>query len=146
MKMMTSIVKRERFRQVRLETSETQVDLAERLHKSRVSISDMERGRVAVSAADLAIISNHYGKPISFFYPPSVSVNKDNLSQIEEELIFLFNRLPITQQRISLQYTKQQVEITNKADEHELNEIYTEFQSNKKDSSIPPIPSINSDS
>lgn len=122
---------RERIRQVRIDANETQDDLADRLKKSRVSISDMERGRVSVSAADLAIISNHYGKPISYFYPPIVSIDKSKLSPIEEELIFMFSQLPLTQQRISLQYTKQQVQITEKADLHELNEIYAEFKNKK---------------
>ena len=117
---------RERIKQVRLEASETQDDLAERLHKSRVSISDIERGRVAISAADLAIITNHYGKPISFFYPPIVSIKKDSLSPLEEELIILFSKLEPTQQHITIEYTKQQVLITKRANDRELEGIYSE--------------------
>ena len=132
---------RERIHRVRLEANETQDDLAERLKKSRVSISDIERGRVTVSAADLALIANHYKKPISYFYPPVVIVNKDSLSPLEEELIFLFSQLPQTQQHITLEYTKQQFEITIKASSHEFDETYANYKSNKQ--KIPFISSIN---
>jgi len=122
---------RERIRQVRTMASESQDDLAKKLEKSRVTVSDMERGRVAVSAADLALIAAYYEKPVSFFYPPRVTVNKDQLSQLEEELIILFSQLPPTQQRIALEYVKQQLEITIKADDQEFNDRYTEYKSKK---------------
>jgi transcriptional regulator with XRE-family HTH domain len=133
---------RERIRQVRTAAHESQGDLAKRLEKSRVTVSDMERGRVAVSAADLAFIAGNYDKPISFFYPPSISVNKDQLSQLEEELIFLFSQLPTTQQRIALEYIKQQVEITIKASDQEFEERYAEFKSNRKKTSIFSVTSV----
>lgn len=123
---------RERIRQVRTMASESQEDLAKKLKKSRVTISDMERGRVSVSAADLAYIAAFYEKPIGFFYPPSITVNKDQLSQLEEELIFLFSQLPTTQQHIALEYIKQQVEITIKAYDQDSNNLYAEFKSKKK--------------
>ena len=41
----------------------------------------------------------HYDKPISFFYPPRVVVNKDELSSLDEELLFLFFQLPVTQKK-----------------------------------------------
>ena len=123
---------RERIHQVRTEANESQDQLAKRLEKSRVAVSDMERGRVAVSAADLAFIAAFYEKPIGYFFPPSITVNKDHLSQLEEELIYLFSQLPDTQQRISLEYVKQQLDITIKASEQEFNSQYAEFKSSKK--------------
>jgi transcriptional regulator with XRE-family HTH domain len=51
---------RERIHQSRLEANETQDDLAERPKKSRIPISDIDRGRVAVSTSDLALTANHY--------------------------------------------------------------------------------------
>ncbi len=137
---------RERIRQVRTVASESQDDLAKKLEKSRVTVSDMERGRIAVSAADLALIAAYYEKPIGFFYPPSISVNKDQLSQLEEELIFLFSQLPITQQRIGLEYIKQQVDITLKASDQEFNEQYAEFKSNKKKTSKFSVTTVDIDS
>ncbi len=106
---------REKIKQARHEADESQGDLAKALGKSRVTISDIERGRVSIGASDLGIIAAHYEKPISYFYPPRVVVKKDELDQLEEELIFLFSQLPEIQKRISLEYIKQQVDITNKA-------------------------------
>ena len=106
---------REKIRLARNDAQESQEDLAKALQKSRVSISDIERGRVEISAADLGWIAAHYEKPISYFYPPRVVINKDELTQQAEELLFLFNQLPETQKRISMEYIKQQVNITNKA-------------------------------
>jgi len=123
---------RERIHQVRTGANESQDDLAKKLNKSRVAVSDMERGRVSINAADLAFIAAFYEKPIGFFYPPQITVNKDHLSQLEEELIFLFLQLPTTQQRIALEYIKQQVEITIKALDQENNDLYADFKSSKK--------------
>ncbi len=80
-----------------MEAGETQHDLAQVLEKTRVTVSDIERGRVSVGAADLALIAAHFEKPISFFYPPKISVNKDELSTLNEELITIFNQLPESQ-------------------------------------------------
>ncbi len=106
---------REKIRQARQEANETQEDLAFILQKNRVAISDLERGRVAVNGSDLALISAHYDKPISFFYPPKLTINKADLTQLDEELISLFHQLPESQQYISLEYVKQQVDIALKA-------------------------------
>ena len=106
---------REKIKQARSEAHESQEDLAKALQKSRVSVSDIERGRVQIGASDLGWIAAHYDKPISYFFPPRVTVDKSELSALDEELIFLFFQLPETQKRIALEYIRQQVEITNKA-------------------------------
>lgn len=106
---------REKIRLARTEANESQDDLAKAMGKSRVTISDIERGRVVIGASDLGFISAHYDKPISFFYPPRVIVKKEELSKLDEELLFLFFQLPDTQKHIALEYIRQQVDITNKA-------------------------------
>jgi transcriptional regulator with XRE-family HTH domain len=106
---------REKVRQARTEANESQADLAKVFGKSRVTISDMERGRVSISASDLSLIAAHYNKPISYFYPPRVTINKEDLSHLAEELLFLFFQLPDTQKYIALEYVKSQVDITNRA-------------------------------
>jgi transcriptional regulator with XRE-family HTH domain len=106
---------RERIRLARSEANETQEDLARVLEKNRVAISDMERGRVSVSAADLNLIAAHFRKPISFFYPPRVTINRDELSSLDEELVSLFHQLPESQQYITLEYVKQQADIALKS-------------------------------
>ena len=92
----------------------------------------MERGRVVIGAADLGSIAAHYEKPISYFYPPRVTVNKSGLSKLDEELLFLFSQLSETQKLINIEYVKQQVEITNKALDRERLENF--LGENKKSS------------
>lgn len=123
---------RDKIRQARLDANESQEDLAEALGKSRVTISDLERGRVEINASDLGFIAAHYDKPISYFYPPRVVINKDELSALDEELLFLFFQLPETQKRISIEYVRQQVEITNKALEKTSFENLTNIKKEEK--------------
>ena len=106
---------REKIKQARAEANESQDDLAKAMGKSRVTISDIERGRVEIGASDLGWIAAHFEKPISYFYPPRVVVSKDELTSLDEELLFLFFQLPDTQKHIAIEYIKQQVELTNKA-------------------------------
>ena len=109
---------RGRIKQARTEANETQEDLSKILEKSRVAVSDIERGRVEVGASDLTYIAHHYKKPISYFYPPIVSV-QGKLSAIEEELLIRFAGIPETQQYIALEYVKQQADLTRKAVDRE---------------------------
>jgi len=119
---------REKIRQARQEANESQDDLAQLLSKSRVTISDMERGRVAISASDLALISSILGKPISYFFPPQETYQKGDLTPTHEELLTMFDQLPETQQQIALEYIKQQVQIVQKVTERmSLDEIHKEI-------------------
>jgi len=112
---------RERVLQARREANETQEDLARVLQKTRVAISDLERGRVDVSASSLAIIAAHYGKPISYFYPPAVSVQGE-LTPLEQELLSNLAALPDQQRYIALEYVKQQVTMSEKAKQREIDD------------------------
>ena len=122
---------RGRIKQARTEANETQEDLAKILEKSRVAVSDIERGRVVVGASDLTFIAHHYKKPISFFYPAIVSV-LGKLSAVEEELLTHFAGIPETQQYIALEYVKQQAELTRKAVDREHADILAEIRSDVK--------------
>jgi len=88
--------------------------------KNRVAVSDLERGRVSVSAANLSLIADHYGKPVSYFFPPLEAVNKDDLSTIEEELLILVRQLPSPQKHIALENIRQQVKAVDAARGREL--------------------------
>lgn len=79
---------RQRIHAARTERGMSQEQLARYLEKSRVTVSDLERGRVRIGAADLAIIAGALEKPIDFFYPPPArGVEKDDLSPAEQELV-----------------------------------------------------------
>lgn len=105
----------QRIREARNEVNETQDDLAEALGKNRVTISDMERGRIAINASDLAQIATHYGKPISYFYPRRLTVSKESLSNLDEEMLVLFWSLEEGQQYIAIENLRQQAQLTKKA-------------------------------
>ncbi len=100
---------RHQVKQARIEANDSQKDLALALGKSRVTISDMERGRVVINAQDLFGIAINYNKPISYFFPPELVINKEDLTPLEQEILFLFNKLPNTQQHIAIEYMKEQV-------------------------------------
>lgn len=106
---------RQRVREARNEVNETQDDLAEALNKNRVTISDMERGRIAINASDLANIAAHYGKPISYFFPSRLTVSKESLSNLDQEILVLFWSLEEGQQYIAIENLRQQVELSRKA-------------------------------
>jgi len=107
---------RERIKQARLDACETQEDLARKMEKTRVAISDLERGRVSVNSSDLGFIAAYYEKPINYFFPPELKINSNDLSTLDQELIKIFWQLPEVQQHIALEYIKKQLEILNNAE------------------------------
>ena len=111
---------RERIKQARLEAGETQEDLAKKMEKTRVAISDLERGRVSVNSSDLGFIAAYYDKPISYFYPPRLKIDKDDLSSLDQELLMILWQLPEIQQHIALEYVKQQLDVVNKAESRSI--------------------------
>ena len=86
----------ERIKQAREERNMSQEELAKRIYKNRVTISDYERGRTQVSASDLQQIAYALEKPITFFYPdfPKIrGANTNELDDREKELIRAFRRI-----------------------------------------------------
>ena len=57
-----------KIKEARLKRNMTQQDLASVLGKTASAISDMERGKVQVSASDLSTIADLLHTPIEFFY------------------------------------------------------------------------------
>ena len=57
-----------KIKEARLERGKTQSQLAERLGRSPAAISELERGKVQVSASDLNTIAEYLNKPIEYFY------------------------------------------------------------------------------
>ncbi len=113
--------------QARLDAGETQEDLAKKMEKTRVAISDLERGRVSVNASDLGFIAAYYDKPISYFYPPRLKINKEDLASLDEELLMVFWQLPEIQQLIAFEYVKQQLNVVNKAESRSIADKHTKF-------------------
>ena len=85
---------RERIREAREQRGRTQDELAKELERSRVAVSDMERGKAQVNASDLVIIASYLEKPIAYFYPSIVvGPTGADLSAKEQELVWMFRRL-----------------------------------------------------
>lgn len=76
------------IKNARIEMGKTQKDLADALNKTPAAISDMERGKVQVSASELYTIAQLLNKPIEYFYNEEVG---DSISQ---EIIFGIRSLP----------------------------------------------------
>jgi transcriptional regulator with XRE-family HTH domain len=107
---------RERIKEAREAAGISQDELAKVLYKTRVAISDLERGRVNVDASELLLIASYFQKPIGFFFPPYPTIQvKGELTTIEQELVMEFRELPETQQFIALEYVRQQRKMVEKA-------------------------------
>lgn len=58
-------------------------------------------------------------------------MSRNDLLPLSQQLILLFEELPQTQQRITLEYVKQQVALTVKAEEHEFRDQYVALKTKK---------------
>lgn len=84
---------RKRIREAREERGMTQEELGNAIHKSRVIISDLERGRTEVNAADLMRIAHVLEKPIKYFFPIRDVPSEEELTTEEWELVLQFRKL-----------------------------------------------------
>ncbi len=62
----------EKVREYRKRSGKTQADLAELLGKTTASISDLERGRVQLSASELSQIADFLNVPINSFFSEAI--------------------------------------------------------------------------
>ena len=60
-------IARKRLKQARKEAGVTQDELCLVVGKLRNNISDMERGRLTISFADMVLMANKLGKPLEWF-------------------------------------------------------------------------------
>ena len=58
----------QRIKEARQKRNMTQQDLANQLGKTAAAISDMERGKVQVSASELSIIADLLNTPVEYFF------------------------------------------------------------------------------
>lgn len=78
----------QRIRAARLQRNFTQQDLADKFNKTSAAVSDIERGKTQISAADLILFSEFLGKPIEYFF------GEDFTDSDVEDVIALMRRLP----------------------------------------------------
>jgi len=85
---------RNRVKEARIQREASQVDIAQVLEKTGSAVSDIERGRVQVSASDLSLIAAYLEKPISYFYPPpNRGAEQSDLSSEEQELVHFYRQI-----------------------------------------------------
>lgn len=80
---------RNRIREAREGTGLTQEQLANKIHRSRVAVSDLERGRTRINASDLILIASALEKPVAYLLPGQTTLEGE-LSPKELELIHFF--------------------------------------------------------
>jgi transcriptional regulator with XRE-family HTH domain len=78
----------QRIRAARLQRNLTQQDLAEKFNNTSAAISDIERGKTQITAADLVLFSELLVKPIEYFY------GEDFTDSEVEDVIAIMRKLP----------------------------------------------------
>ncbi|MCH8093413.1 MAG: helix-turn-helix domain-containing protein [Chloroflexi bacterium] len=84
-----------RIRRARDDSGMTQAELAEQISRRQASVSDMENGKMDISAGTLARMANALDKPMTYFFPTWLSdiLQPEKLSPEESELLSLAQKL-----------------------------------------------------
>lgn len=83
---------REKIKEAREEKGMTQAELAKQIDKSQVNISNIENGRLEVSAVDLMGIAYILEKPVKYFFPVFVPSEGD-LADYEWEVVHFLRKI-----------------------------------------------------
>jgi transcriptional regulator with XRE-family HTH domain len=85
----------EHVRQAREEAGLSQSDLAKMIYRRQAAISDIENGRMEVTATTLMQLSFVLKKPLSYFFPEEwlIELPPERLSEGERELLIHVHRL-----------------------------------------------------
>jgi transcriptional regulator with XRE-family HTH domain len=116
---------RERIKQAREERGYTQEFLGKLISRSRVAISDVERGRTEITAFDLLNFAYALRKPIAYFYSDTeawAGPKADDLEADEKELVLLYREISGNAMRkLAIKQVRQFAEASREADEEEAN-------------------------
>ena len=119
---------RNRIKEARAQRDESQLDIARILSKTGSVVSDIERGRVQVSASDLSLIANYLEKPISYFYPALVrGADPSALDPDELELIHFYRQIGhnAAMRKLALQQVKNLADTAVQADREAITDEAT---------------------
>lgn len=98
---------RQRFREAKAEARWSQREMAALLGVSQSTVSDIERGRVRITADDLARFTGRLQKPITYFYPAGMEADDDK----EADLLNLFRSLPQKWKQHIMSVVKRECEV-----------------------------------
>jgi len=100
-----------RVKTARIEKGLTQKDLADHLGRTAASISDLERGKVQVTASDLYKISHFLRKPIEYFFD-------ENFGGEEiQDLVSILRSQPEEYRKANIEYIQKMIELQMLGDE-----------------------------
>ena len=102
-----------RIKEARISKGLTQQDIADHLGKTAAAISDLERGRVQVSAIDLYKISEKLNTPIEYFFGEILG------PETAQKIISIARRMDKEEQTILLNYLISTEEMLNFIDKIE---------------------------
>lgn len=88
------------MKETRKEKGMTQSEIAFVLDKTPATVSDIERGKIQISASDLYKIANTLNKPIEYFFGESFE------SEEIENLVFIIRKQPKEQQKKIVEQTR----------------------------------------
>jgi transcriptional regulator with XRE-family HTH domain len=82
----------ELIRKAREDAGLSQEELAELIYRKRLAVSEMENGKVEISAWVIPYLALNLKKPISYFYPDFIKekITKDEIDPLEHELLIYF--------------------------------------------------------
>jgi transcriptional regulator with XRE-family HTH domain len=85
----------ELIRKAREDAGLTQAQLAKNIHRKRLAVSEMENGKVEISAQTIPLLASSLDKPISYFFPAYVEkeITTEQLSPQEQELLIHFRTI-----------------------------------------------------
>jgi transcriptional regulator with XRE-family HTH domain len=104
-----TIVKR--IKDTRIERGLTQQDLANQLGRTAASISDLERGKVQITASDLFQLARYLNKPIEYFY------GEEYFGEDVEDLISIIRRIDPDTRKLQLPIIKSILLLQQKVDD-----------------------------
>lgn len=85
----------ELIRKAREDAGLTQAQLAKKIHLKRLAVSEMENGKVEISAQTIPLLASSLDKPISYFFPAygQKEITSAQLSPEEQELLIHFRNI-----------------------------------------------------
>jgi transcriptional regulator with XRE-family HTH domain len=83
------------IRKARVEANMNQTELAAMLNKKQTSISEIERGKIEVTASTLLKLAIGLEKPVSYFFPKWIHsrVQPEKITALQAELLSFAKRL-----------------------------------------------------
>lgn len=83
------------LKSAREEANLSQGDLSKKVYRRRATISDMENGKADIDMVLLTLFAHVLNKPITYFFPTHLHrLDKVDLTQLEQELLIWFRKLP----------------------------------------------------